>query len=767
MKEMSLYRYIEVLKNDGMSVRLFATSADGGEVSGEELSEILRSTTVSGLYCDSRKCRAGGVFFCKGRHFSDEYMYEALKKGVCAVIYGVPLSENDGKTASVSEESRTAAAVKDIVREGRYVGRVFIETENVRRAMAVLAAFHYGYPMNKMITVAVTGTKGKTGTVLGISRALNENPSFKAIILNDAVSNGGLTTPEPIELHKAAAKCAESRATHLICEISSQGVKDLRTYGIVFDVACFLNFGQDHISPFEHSTPKDYFDSKARLFSFCRRVVVNFDSERAGDIIKTASEGKYLSASPLTGKKEIYTFSVRSACGDTDFSAVFEKSGESGELIRIKEGGNGGEYPLYINAVGEFNAQNALAVYSVCRILGASPEEIFRGVLFSKPSGRMEILDTADGRVRVIVDYAHNKMSFEALFGAVRRMYSYSPPKITAVFGCSGEKAYGRRYDLPEVALKYSDRIIICEEDSGGEPFEQIKNDIISSIKAILLKKVSAGEGNTEISVIKNRGAAIFAAVSEAFRSREGRVILFTGKGDETVMRRKGGVRPTVSDIILAKRAIKRYDGRLSSDILFSGLCEKAGKRFTVSLENDADIIAGFAVSAKRFLKMGIAVTAVCGRESAEALREMCLKSGLKCLFFDCGDTDLQYTANGEIAFNTAESGALSVFTVNKNEKTASAEISVREKSDALVYLTRSGGILLNGRVLRARISEKTAAVIAERIESEYLMSALKAISGGVKTVTVADGREKNALELCGIGRSREATVIKKDGSER
>ena len=82
---------------------------------------------------------------------------------------------------------------------------VFIEVTSVRKAMALLSAFHYGYPMTKAFTVAVTGTKGKTSTVTAVRDILNESPRFKAIILNDALPADAphLTTPESIDLHAA------------------------------------------------------------------------------------------------------------------------------------------------------------------------------------------------------------------------------------------------------------------------------------------------------------------------------------------------------------------------------------------------------------------------------------------------------------------------------------------------------------------------------------------------------------------------------------
>ncbi len=868
MKKSALAHYVRLLEKENETVNIYEKNSVKKSQSAAQNITPLLSKQVSGLYSDSRKCRSGGIFFCKGRHFLKEYLTDALRNGAIAVVYekgfpffASPSSVSPSPASTIPGSSATLSSCPTLSIYGSpapvssaraslstapfsafptpvphlqetdesfelYRDRIFIEVKNIRKAMALLAAFHYGYPMRRAVTVAVTGTKGKTSTVTGIKDVLNENPNFKAIILNDALPSGSprLTTPEPIELHAAAARCIEHNATHIICEISSQGVKELRTYGIVFDLACFLNFGKDHVSPAEHPTLDDYFLSKAQLFSFCKRAVVNLDSEKGTEILRVAGESKNILVNPLNEKKEIFTFSTQKRAA-TFFATVAEEN-KFGSRVYVTEknkfesrvyvteknkfesrvciaGGNefknrvcaagkkttlrlyGKRFsekkrkesaPLYVNAPGRFSVQNALMVFSVCRVLGCTKDEAFKGVLLSKAEGRMEIFDTADGKVRVIVDYAHNKMSFEALFETASAAYNGYPPKITAIFGCSGEKAYSRRYDLPEVALRYCDRIIICEDDSGREPFESIKNEILTNISKILKH---SGEGyvkNAGVSVIQSRKRAIDEAVKNAFESGERRLIVFTGRGRENTMYLKNGETPVLSDVSATLKAIKKYDSRLSLDTVFSGLYSRRGDMLTVSFENHDDIIGNFAASSVRLLRAGIIPLAVCGEESAETLREHCYKNGVAAHFISY-KTDLykqqadaspfgksQNATNiRSIASASAKRGALTVAVVRGDVKKAAAEISVREKSDALVYLTRSGGIILNGKPFQSVISEKNAALISEKIDSPFLKLACTAVSGGVNAVAIIDGRINNALAFFGTGADCGGTVIKKE----
>ena len=225
------------------------------------------SRCVSGLYTDSRECKEGGIFFCKGRSFSALYLTEAVRKGAVAVIYEPAFLD---KIKGFEEALNSAKECA-----------VIIKVSSVKKVMALFSAFHNGYPMEKAVTVAVTGTKGKTSVVTAIKDVLNAHAGFKAMILNEALPHGSphLTTPEAIPLHAAARECVDKGASHVICEVSSQGIKELRTYGIVFDVACFLNFDRDHVSEHEHPSENDYFLSKAALFSFCKRAVARLTTD--------------------------------------------------------------------------------------------------------------------------------------------------------------------------------------------------------------------------------------------------------------------------------------------------------------------------------------------------------------------------------------------------------------------------------------------------------------------------------------------------------
>ena len=150
-----------------------------------------------------------------------------------------------------------------------------------------------------------------------------------------------------------------------------------------------------------------------------------------------------------------------------------------------------------------------------------------------------------------IVDYAHNRMSFETLFSSVQA--EYPGRRIVTVFGCPGKKAYDRRRDLGEVSGKYSDLVMLTEEDSGEE-------DTVTICKEIAEYVATQG---CKYQIEPNRGEAIRQAVLGCDRPS---VLLITGKGAETRQKRGLEYIDTPSDVDYTKAFLQEYDVRHGLD---------------------------------------------------------------------------------------------------------------------------------------------------------------------------------------------------------
>ena len=127
----------------------------------------------------------------------------------------------------------------------------------------------------------------------------------------------------------------------------------------------------------------------------------------------------------------------------------------------------------------------------------------------------------------------------EALLREVRR--GFPGAKLTAVFGCVGDKALDRREGMGTAAGKYADYTILTEDDPGSEDVTDICRQVG--------EHVSAAGG--KFAIIPDRAEAVRTAIETATPPA---VIVLAGKGAEQAQKRKHGPEPCVPDGLLAKK---------------------------------------------------------------------------------------------------------------------------------------------------------------------------------------------------------------------
>lgn len=461
-------------------------------VESMNLKEDSLNLDVAYLSYDSKDMKKGGIFICKGAHFLPKYLDEAIDKGAICYISEI---EYDIKNLEFPH----------------------IIVSDIRRAMAVLANFYYDEPWKDLKLIGITGTKGKSTTTYYMkyildhylnSRGKSESAIISSIEVDDGVikEESHITTPESLMLLRHFHNALVSGKEYLTMEVSSQALKYHRTLGITFDVACFLNIGEDHISPIEHCDFDDYFDAKLKLMSQCKVACVNINSNHADEICDS-----------VVGAKLI-TFGTDEMADIYGYRIVKEEDGISFHV----------RTPNYtekfkISMAGFFNVENALAAIAICHALDIPKESIYEGLLNAEVPGRMEVFIGEKSKTIVIVDYAHNRMSFEKLFTSTIK--EYPDRKIIAIYGCPGKKAIARRQELSEIAGRYAKKIYITEEDPGEEALEDICNEIAKYIRRT----------GCPYEIIFDREVAIRKAIEEG---DEKTIILLTGKGRETRQKR-------------------------------------------------------------------------------------------------------------------------------------------------------------------------------------------------------------------------------------
>jgi UDP-N-acetylmuramoyl-L-alanyl-D-glutamate--2,6-diaminopimelate ligase len=459
---------------------------------------------VTELIYDSRKVVPGCVFLCISGAVYDGHSFaaEAIEKGAVAVVIE-----------------------KEIVqpKEG-----TVIRVSDTRLALACMAAAYFGYPAEKLTTIGVTGTKGKTTTTYMIKSIL-ENTGRKVglvgtieTIIGDRVIPASNTTPESYTLQETFADMVAAGCECVVMEVSSQGLKLNRVAGFTFDYGIFTNLGEDHIGGAEHADFNDYLTSKAKLFRQCKLGLVNIDDEHAKKIL----EGH-------TCKVETFGFDEEADIR-ADHIGLIQKPGFLGIAYDVD-----GLMKLSVNMniPGKFNVYNSLCAISLCRHFNVSNEEILKALSHVNVRGRVELVPVSE-KFSVMLDYAHNAMSLQSLLTTLKE---YQPKRLVCLFGCGGNRSRSRRFEMGEVSSNMADFTIVTSDNPRYEEPQDILNDIV----------VGVGKGPGEYVAILDRKEAIRYAIGHA---KEGDVIVIAGKGHEDYQEIKG-VKYHMDDRELIKEA--------------------------------------------------------------------------------------------------------------------------------------------------------------------------------------------------------------------
>ncbi len=474
-----------------------------------------RSAPVELVSYDSREVVPGALFICKGAHFKAEFLAMARDRGAAAYVSETPYPE---------------------------IPLPCLQVSDMRRTIAPLADLFFDHPSGKLKVIGLTGTKGKSSTAYYLKSILDgymaetggaESGVISSIDTYDGVERfeSHITTPDALDLQRHFCHAVHSGLEYLTMEVSSQALKYHRSLCTDFAAACFLNIGYDHISPIEHTDFEDYFSSKLRIFRQGAVNCVNLDCDHAERVLAAARE---------TGKPLI-TFSQKDPSADVCAGRVRKR----GEDILFQVRTRRYEREFRLTMPGLFNVENALAAIAVCEGLDIPPRFIYAGLERARVPGRMEVFTSAGGTVTAIVDYAHNRMSFEALFRSTRT--EYPGRRVVTVFGCPGLKALDRRRDLGEISGKYSDLVVLTEEDSGEEDTLSICEQIAAHV----------AEQGCKYRIEPNRGEAIRQAVLSC---REPSVLLITGKGEETRQKRGREYIDTPTDVEYVRSFLQEYD---------------------------------------------------------------------------------------------------------------------------------------------------------------------------------------------------------------
>lgn len=479
--------------------------------------EDILDTTVEYMSYNSKDIKKNTLFICKGETFKEEYLKSAARDGV--MIY---------------------------VSEKKYdIDIPCIIVKNMRICLSLLATKYFNNPSSKLNIIGITGTKGKSTTAYFVKYILDEyakanNLKDTAIISSIFTYDGKdtykskLTTPESFDLQRNLYNAVESGIKNVVMEVSSQALKYGRVYNVNFNIAAFLNISEDHIGPKEHKDFEDYFSSKLKIFEKTNIACINLDSEYSKRIYDKAK----------SDSNKVITYSSKNKDADV-FASNIHKEGLSTVFSLTTNKDN---FEIKLTMPGLFNVENALAAISIAKIMNIPQRYIYIGLLNARSEGRMEIYKSSDEKILTIVDYAHNKISFEKIFETTKK--EYPDRKIIVVFGCPGNKAQIRRRDLGKITGKSADYIYITEDDPAFETVDKISKEIVEFVK----------EYTDNYEIVEERKDAIYKAIDKIKKSGEKYILLLLGKGNEMTQKVGSDYVPYLGDSNIIKTLIENYE---------------------------------------------------------------------------------------------------------------------------------------------------------------------------------------------------------------
>ena len=445
---------------------------------------------ISDVIYDSRKIVKDCVFVCMvGANFDGhDFVQKAVEQGAAAIVVS-----------------------RDIEVEGVTV----VKTADTRKALALMSAEYFGRPAEKLKTIGITGTKGKTTSAFMI-KAVLEKADIKTgiigtigIIIGNEITKTSNTTPESYELHRAMRNMVDKGCKCAVMEVSSQALKLYRAYGINFDYGMFTNLSHDHIGGVEHASMEEYIECKSRLFSQCKVGIVNADDKVTPIIIENNTCEKI----ETFGFGENAELRAKNEHLISDFGYIgvhFESEGVLNMSVDV-------------DIPGKFNVYNALCAMAVCRHFGVSKENIYDGLNEVKVKGRVETVKV-NGNYTLLIDYAHNAVSMENVLETLKE---YKPNRLITLFGAGGGRSKDRRYEMGEISGKLSDLSVVTEDNSR---YEDVM-DIIGDIEKGLAKT------DGKYIVIPDRTEAIRYCIENA---KDGDIIVLAGKGHEDYQDKMG-----------------------------------------------------------------------------------------------------------------------------------------------------------------------------------------------------------------------------------
>ena len=490
-----------------------------------------KSLIIESLTSSSKDAQHGSLFFAVKGSKTDGRMFigAACENGAIAIV------------ADIKDLDRSLIAKISVP--------VFL-VQDAKLVKALVAKYFYQGPEEIRLSLAVTGTNGKTSTCWILAQALTALGRPTAYLgtlgfkywptgrVHEVVEfPTNTTTPDAIEIHRLIGEAKERGAQGIVMEASSHAIDQGRIIGINWDGAAFTNLTRDHLD--YHHTMEEY--ARVKELLFFKELIFSGKAKRFAVSNLNDEVGRRIINRLKTDLPEIQAIGFGVEDKNADLRLV--SYDPSVQFTNLCFSINNKIVKFKSRLVGNYNAVNMLTAAGVLIGLGFKADEIADSLSQVLPvPGRLERV--GDGPIGVFVDYAHTP---DALVRAQESLRELAKGRLITVFGCGGDRDRGKRPIMAQEVARLSDYAVVTSDNPRTEDPQAIVDDVLVGMP-------KQGEG-IEYEVIVDRREAIRYALSIA---RPDDVVLIAGKGHEDYQE-INGVKHHFSDQEECQKCLKEW----------------------------------------------------------------------------------------------------------------------------------------------------------------------------------------------------------------
>lgn len=389
--------------------------------------------------------------------------------------------------------------------ENKVTGVTYVKVVDANVALAIMASNFYGNPSTKIPLIGVTGTNGKT-TIASLLYQLFKKAGYKVgllstvkILVDDVAYKATHTTPDSITINRYLDEMLDAGVDYCFMEVSSHGIHQKRTEGLVFAGGVFSNLSHDHLD--YHETFAEYRNVKKAFFDGLPKnafAITNLDDKNGGFMMQNT-------------KAKVYSYALKTVA---DYKVKVLEKQFTGTLLKVND------LEVWTKLIGEFNAYNLTAIYATAELLGLEKLDILTIISqLENVSGRFEYTISKDN-VTAIVDYAHTPDALKNVLETINNIRTGNEQLITVV-GCGGDRDKTKRPKMAHIASQLSNQAIFTSDNPRTEDAQYILDAMEAGVLAENYRKT--------ISILDRRQAIKMASKL----SKNGDIILIAGKGHE------------------------------------------------------------------------------------------------------------------------------------------------------------------------------------------------------------------------------------------